>query len=71
LDQLARSNGLAADQVLAARNALARAERLSGQQRRDALQPLATQLSNDAQGSADQPKLRTLAAAILDLANTR
>jgi len=71
LDQLARSNGLAADQVLAARNALARAERLSGQQRRDALQQLATQLSNDAQGSADQPKLRTLAAAILDLANTR
>jgi len=71
LDQLARSNGLAPDKLAAARSALARAERLSGQQRRDALQLLATQLSNDAQGSADQPKLRTLAAAILDLANTR
>ena len=69
LDQLARSNGLAADKVAAARSALARAERLSGPQRRDALTQLATQLNGDSQGAADQAKVRTLAAAVIDLAN--
>src|SRR3989475_271304 len=69
LDQLARSNGLAADKVAAARSVLARAERLSGPQRRDALTQLATQLNGDSQGAADQAKVRTLAAAVIDLAN--
>src|SRR5207247_354761 len=69
LDQLARFNGLAADKVAAARNALARAERLSGPQRRDALTQLATQLNGDSQGAVDQAKVRTLAAAVIDLAN--
>jgi len=68
LDQLARSNGLAPDKVSAARGALARAERLSGLDRRDALARLATQLNADAQGAADQAKARTLAAAVTDLA---
>jgi LVIVD repeat-containing protein len=68
LDQLARSGGLAADKVSAARSALARAERLSGQQRRDALTQLATQLNGDSRGAADQAKVRTLAAAVTDLA---
>ncbi|MGH7671400.1 MAG: LVIVD repeat-containing protein [Gemmatimonadales bacterium] len=67
-DQLARSNGLAAERVSAARTALARAERLSGQARRDALTQLATQLNGDAQGAADQGKVRALAAAVMDLA---
>jgi hypothetical protein len=69
LDQLARSDGLAADKVTAARAALARAEHLSGQQRKDALTQLATQLSGDAAGAADQAKVQTLAAAVTDLAN--
>ncbi len=69
LDQLARSNGLTPDKVSAARNALARAERLSGQQRRDALTELATQLNSDSQGAIDQTRVRTLAAAVTDLAN--
>ncbi len=69
LDQLARGNGLAADKVAAARTALGRAEHLSGQQRRDALSQLATQLSGDAQGAGDQQKVQTLAAAVTDLAN--
>jgi hypothetical protein len=85
LDQLARSNGLAPDRIAAVGAALARAERLSGQQRRDALTQLATQLSHDAPGAtpvlvvdgarvaapgaADQAKVRTLAAVVTDLAN--
>jgi hypothetical protein len=69
LDQLARSNGLAADRVAAARTALAGAEGRSGQARRDALTQLATQLRGDAQGAAEPAKVRTLAATVLDLAN--
>ncbi len=69
LDQLARANGLALDKVSTARSALANAERLSGQPRRDALTQLATQLSGDAQGAADKAKVRTLAAAVGDLAS--
>ena len=71
VDQLERSNGLASDKVAAARSALARAERLSGQQRQDALTQLATQLNGDSQGAADQAKVRALAAAVSDLANGR
>ncbi len=69
LDQLARANGLAADKVAAARAALAHAEHLSGQQRKDVLTQLATQLGGDAAGAADQTKVQTLAAAVTDLAN--
>ncbi len=71
LDQLARGNGLAPDKVAAARTALARAERQSGQPRRDALTQLGTQLTGDAQGAADAGKVRTLAAAVKDLANAQ
>jgi hypothetical protein len=69
LDQLTRSNGLAASRVAAVRSELARAEKLSGQARRDALTQLATQLHGDAGGAADQAKVHTLAAAVGDLAN--
>ena len=84
LDQVARSNGLTLERLAATRAALARAERLSGEQRREALLQLATQLDGDAQGGAGQPqlvvdgqavsgasaeaKLRTLAAKVRDLA---
>ncbi len=69
VDQLARSNGLAPDKVSAVRNALKGAEKLSGQPRREALARLATQLNGDAPGAADPAKVRTLAAAVTDLAN--
>ena len=69
LDQLARSNGLAPARVAAARDALTRAEHLSGQPRREALTQLATQLNGDAQGAAAQAKVRTLAAAVLEVAS--
>jgi hypothetical protein len=69
LDQLARSNGLAAAELAAAREALARAETLAGPPRRAALRDLASRLNGDVQGAADQAKVRTLAAAVTELAN--
>src|SRR5213594_2465578 len=66
LDQVAWSNGLAPERLAATRAALARAERLSGVQRREALLQLATQLDGDAQGAPG--RLRTLAAEVRDLA---
>jgi len=71
LDQLARSNGLAPDKVSAARTALARAERLAGPQRRDALTQLAAQLNGDSHGAADGGNVSTLATAVADLANAQ
>jgi hypothetical protein len=68
-DQLARGNGLAAARVTAARQALARAERMSGQARKDALTQLATQLNGDVTGAGDQGKVRTLARLVADLAS--
>lgn len=70
LDQLARSGGLTAQEVAATREALARAEALSGGPRRDALAGLATRLGTDAQGSSDAAKVRTLAATVAGLEAT-
>ncbi|HEV2749812.1 MAG TPA: hypothetical protein VGV12_04735 [Gemmatimonadales bacterium] len=67
VDQLARSNGLAAASLSSARLDLARAEKLSGQARRDALTSLATRLDGDAAGAADPAKVRVLAATVRDL----
>jgi len=71
VDQLTRSNGLPGDRLAAVRETLARAEAASGQQRRDALTQLASQLGTDAQRSNDAAKVRMLAAAVTDLANAR
>ena len=67
LDQLARSNGLSSARINATRDALTRAERASGQARRDALNQVATQLLSDAQGSSDQAKVRMLIGVVTDL----
>jgi hypothetical protein len=67
LDQLARSNGLAADRISAARSALDAAEKLSGAARKDALTQLAGQLGGDASGR-DAAKVRMLADAVTRLA---
>jgi hypothetical protein len=69
VDQLGRTNGLGAGQVAATRTGLARAEQLTGQARRDALTQLAATLAGDAATAADQAKVKTLAAAVRDLAN--
>jgi hypothetical protein len=71
LDQLARTNGLAAARIAAVRSELTGAERLSGPQRRQALMRLAARLDRDIAGAADQTKVRTLAAAVRELADAR
>ena len=68
VDQLERSQGLAANTIASLRSDLASAERASGQQRRDALTRLAAQATGGAR-PADQAKVRTLAAALTELAN--
>jgi hypothetical protein len=69
LDQLTRSNGLDAARIASARSELARAEKLSGQAKKDALSALATRLHGDARGAAGEPKVHVLATAVGDLAN--
>ena len=69
VDQLARSNGLAASRIAAVRQALASAETASGSARRDALTQLATQLDADARASSDAAKVRMLVSAVRDLAS--
>jgi hypothetical protein len=71
LDQLERSNGLATAKISAAREGLASAEALSGEQRQQALKHLATQVNSDASRSGDRAKVRLLSAAVTELANTR
>jgi hypothetical protein len=71
LDQLERSRGLGMSEITAARNDLASAEKLSGQQRRDALTQLATRMHGVAARATDQPKAHLMATAIGDLANAQ
>ncbi len=68
LDQLQRSNGLAADRIAAARTALASAERQSGSARKAALMQLASTLGAGADSGSDPAKVHALSAAITDLA---
>ena len=67
LDQLARSNGMTTARINTTRDALGRAERASGQARRDALTQIGAQLNADLQGSSDQQKLRLLIGVVNDL----
>ncbi|MGH7482437.1 MAG: LVIVD repeat-containing protein [Longimicrobiales bacterium] len=69
LDQLERSNGMSAAQIQAARDALAAAERTSGDERRDTLTTLVAQLRDAAERARDQAKVRTLATAVAELAD--
>jgi hypothetical protein len=68
LDQLERSKGLDAGKIAEARKTLATAERSTGPERRAALSALATRLNG---GGGDAAKVRTLAAAVADLANVK
>jgi hypothetical protein len=68
LDQLGRSGGLAAERVATARTSLARAERLSGAARRNALSRLAQSLDGEAATASDRTKVRTLATTVRELA---
>ena len=68
VDQLARSNGLGADQIAAVRHALATAEHASGAARQSALTQLATQLDGDTGSSRDPAKVTVLAGSVRALA---
>jgi hypothetical protein len=66
LDQLARSNGLDAETIAAARTSLDAAEKRSGAQRKTALTELAARINGAT--ARDQAKVRLLATAVTDLA---
>jgi hypothetical protein len=68
LDQLERSKGLEAGKIAAAREALARAEKGSATEQRDALTQLAARLEADVIAAKDAAKVRTLAGVVKELA---
>jgi hypothetical protein len=68
VDQLQRSNGLAAARITTVRNELAGAESASGSARRTALTRLASALDGEAGSSSDAAKVRMLAGTVRDLA---
>ena len=70
LDQLERSAGLASARIVAMRSELARAERLSGRPRAEALTRLATQLEGEP-GGGDPARVRLLADGLRSLAAAR
>ena len=67
-DQLARSNGLAPAVLASVRHDLDRAEKMTGQVRKDALNALAARLTTAAATSSDQWKVKLLAGTVTDLA---
>jgi hypothetical protein len=69
LDQLERSKGLPADAIASARKTLQSAETASGSARNEALTRLASTLDQSASESTDQKKVKTLSAALTDLAS--
>jgi hypothetical protein len=68
VDQLERSNGIAAARISAVRKSLGDAEQASGSARQTALMQLASQLDGDAGGARDGAKVKTLAGAVRALA---
>jgi hypothetical protein len=71
LDQLERSQGMAATRIGAVRTALAGAESASGGERATALAGLASQIDADAGSASDAAKVRLLAAPVRSLAAAR
>ncbi len=69
LDQLVRDGGLATARTTSIATALDAAEGQTGSARRTALTNLAAQVDKDVAGAKDGAKVRTMAAAIRDLAN--
>ena len=68
LDQLERSNGLAAEEISATREALASAEKGSDTERRDELNKLASRLETASGSATDAAKVRTLTETVQRLA---
>ena len=68
LDQLERTNGLAAPRIAAVRKSLSAAEKAAGMARQSALAALATELHKDATAASDQAKVHLLAGTVGELA---
>jgi hypothetical protein len=68
LDQLERSSGLGGDEIKAAREALASAEKASDTERQDQLGKLASRLEGAASSAGDAAKVRTLTETVQRLA---
>jgi hypothetical protein len=68
VDQLERNKCLSKDRIAAVRSGLTNAETTSGAVRRDALMKISQDLTNEAQGSCDSPKVRMLATTARELA---
>jgi hypothetical protein len=71
VDQLERSNGLAAARIAAVRRAMIAAERQTGTARQTALTRLATELERDAAGSSDRARVEALVGVTRGIAGTR
>jgi hypothetical protein len=69
VDQLERNKCLSANRIAEVRKSIAGAEAVTGQQRRDALTQLATQLQGDARSSCDAPRVGMLVKAVTDLSH--
>ena len=67
LDQLERSDGLAGDEIAAAREALDTAEKASDDERRDGLTQLAARLEGESKGN-EVARVRSLVEAVRRLA---
>ena len=70
VDQLMRNDAMR-DRASRIGRDLDQAEKMEDGQRRDALTQLATQLEGEAQGAADSARMRALAVAVRELANTQ
>ena len=68
LDQLVRDKGIAANRSTAIARDLARAEKLKGTSRKNALTRLANSLDQDAKTAGETAKVSALASAVRDLA---
>jgi hypothetical protein len=71
LDQLERSNGLAAATLTSTRSELAAAEKQSGGSRQQSLKKIAAQLTAATSGASDQGKVKLLAEAVTELSAAR
>jgi hypothetical protein len=68
LDQLERSNGLAAERIASARQTLSSAERAQQTERHETLMALAATLDDGADAASDAAKVRLLAGTVRELA---
>jgi hypothetical protein len=60
---------MSSGRIKSIRDEMSRAERLSGQARKDALTQLATRVQADMNSASDKAKVQLLAKAISDLSN--